>query len=262
MESTTGSTKPLTSPPVLLLHGQPGSARDWVSVQARLDGTTAIAIDRPGWDGSSRPSDLTGNVIAAREALDDAGIERAAIVGHSLGAAVAVLLTILHPERAAGLVLVAPSANTDSLYRLDRWLAQPGLGYLAGAGALVTTGLLLAAPPVRRRLAGRLWLDERYLRGAGRSLLTPATWRAFASDQRALVSELPALEARLGEIRTPTTIIAGSEDRVVPISAARRLATQIRDAELVVLERAAHLLPQQHPDRVAEVIAAAAAGGG
>jgi pimeloyl-ACP methyl ester carboxylesterase len=100
-----------------------------------------------------------------------------------------------------------------------------------------------------------MWLDERYLRGVGRSLLTPATWRAFASDQRALVSGLPALEARLGDIRAPTTIVAGREDRVVPLSAARRLATQIRDAELVVVQRAAHLLPQQHPDRVAAVIA-------
>lgn len=247
--------------PVLLLHGQPGSARDWALVQARLDGTTAIAIDRPGWDGSSRPTDLTGNAIAALRALDRAGIQRAAIVGHSLGAAVAVLLAILHPERVAALVLVAPSANTDSLYRLDHLLAQPVLGYVAGAGALLTAGLLLATPPMRRRLARRLWLDERYLRGAGRSLLAPATWRAFASDQRTLVFELPALEARLGEIRTPTTIIAGSEDRLVPISATRRLATQIRRAELVVLERASHLLPQQHANRVADVIAGVAGRG-
>jgi pimeloyl-ACP methyl ester carboxylesterase len=62
----------------------------------------------------------------------------------------------------------------------------------------------------------------------------------------------------LGEIRAPTTIIAGSEDRVVPISATRRLANQIRRAELVVLERASHLLPQQHADRVADVIAGVA----
>ena len=248
----------MASTAVLLLHGQPGSARDWASVQARLDGTTTIAIDRPGWDGSSRPTDLSGNALAARDVLDRCGIERATIVGHSLGAAVAVLLAVLHPERVAALVLVAPSANTDSLYRLDRVMAQPVLGYAAGAGALITTGLLLATPPVRRRLAGRLWLDDRYLRSAGRSLLAPSTWRAFATDQRALVSELPSLEARLGEIRAPTTILAGGEDRVVPISAARRLASQIPRAEFVVVHGASHLLPQQHADRVAAVIAAAA----
>lgn len=251
-----------SSSPVLLLHGQPGSARDWASVQARLDGTTAIAIDRPGWGGSSRPTDLAGNALAACEALDRAGAQRAVIVGHSLGAAVAVLLAILHPERVAALVLVAPSANMASLYPLDHMLAQPGLGYLAGSGALVTSGLLLAAAPVRRRLAASLRLDERYLRSSGRSLLTPATWRAFASDQRALVTALPELEARLGEIRAPTTIIAASADRMVPIAAVRRLATQIPGTELVVLERASHLLPQQHAGRVAVVIAAVAARSG
>lgn len=265
--SPAGTVRPerperLASTPVLLLHGQPGSARDWASVQARLDGTTAIAIDRPGWDGSSRPTDLTGNALAACKALDRAGVQRATIVGHSLGAAVAVVLAILHPERVAALVLVAPSANTDSLFPLDHLLAQPGLGYVAGAGALVSSGLLLAAAPVRRRLAGSLRLEERYLRAAGRSLLTPATWRAFASDQRALVTALPGLEARLGEIHAPTTIVAGSADRMVPIAAARRLATQIPGAELVVLERASHLLPQQHAGRVAVVIAAVAARSG
>lgn len=251
-----------SSTPVLLLHGQPGSARDWAAVQSRLDETRTIAIDRPGWDGSSRPTDLTGNVAAACEALDRAGVQRATVVGHSLGAAVAVLLAILHPERVAALVLLAPSANLDSLFPMDHLLARPAVGYVAGAGAMVTSGLLLAAAPVRRRLAATLRIDERYLRSAGRSLLTPATWRAFASDQRALVTALPGLEARLGEIRVPTTIVAGSGDRIVPIAAARRLATQIPGAELVVLERASHLLPQQHAGRVAVVIAAVAARSG
>lgn len=248
----------MASASVLLLHGQPGSARDWASVQARLDSARAIAIDRPGWDGSSRPADLSGNATAACAALDDAGIHRATIVGHSLGAAVAVLLAVSHPQRVEALVLVAPSVNMASLYRLDRLLAQPVLGYLAGAGALASTGLALTVAPVRRRVAEMLWLDERYLRVASRLLLTPATWRAFASDQRALVAGLPELEARLGEISAPTTIVAGSHDRVVPISAVRRLTAQIPDAELIVLERASHLLPQQHADRVSEVIAAAA----
>ena len=54
----------MASSPVLLLHGQPGGAREWAPVQSLLSGTTTIAIDRPGWDGSSRPTDLTGNAIA------------------------------------------------------------------------------------------------------------------------------------------------------------------------------------------------------
>jgi pimeloyl-ACP methyl ester carboxylesterase len=251
----------LASASVLLLHGQPGSARDWAPVTALLDGRArAIAIDRPGWDGLSLPADLTGNARAATGALDSAGIERATIVGHSFGAAVATRLAILHPERVEALVLIAPSANCDSLYPVDYLLAGRVVGYLAAVGALAAVGLALTAAPLRRRMAGLLSLDERYLRSTGRALLSPATWRAFASDQRALVSELPALEARLGEISAPTTIVASNTDRVVPIAAARRLATQIPNAELVVLERTGHLLPQQSADGLAELISAASLG--
>jgi len=245
---------------VLLLHGQPGSARDWAPVTARLDASaTPIAIDRPGWDGRSRPADLSGNAQAARAALDAAGVQRATIVGHSLGAAVAAWLAIVHPERVDALVLVAPSANRESLYRWDYLLADRLLGHLAGGAALASVGLALTAAPLRRRLAELLSLDERFLRRAGHSLLTPSTWRAFASDQRALVTALPQLEARLGEISVPTTIVAGGADRVVPISAATRLATQIPAAELVVFQGAGHLLPQQHARPLAELIAATSA---
>ena len=63
------------------------------------------------------------------------------------------------------------------------------------------------------------------------------------------------LERRLGEITVPTTIVAGAADRVVPIAAARRLAGQIRGAELVEIEDAGHLVHQHHAGEVARVIA-------
>ena len=103
-------------------------------------------------------------------------------------------------------------------------------------------------------------LDERYLGAAGRALLTPSTWRAFASDQRALVTGLPELESRLHEIAAPTTIVAGSADRVVPIESARLLATQIPRAQLTVIQRASHLLLQQHAGPVADAITATTRG--
>jgi pimeloyl-ACP methyl ester carboxylesterase len=118
--------------------------------------------------------------------------------------------------------------------------------------------LALCVRPLRRRFADALALDERYLHGAGFVLRAPATWRAFVIEQRALIHGLPFLEERLSRISAPTTIIAGAADRIVRISSARRLATQIPRAELVVLERASHLIPQQYADRVAEVVAAVA----
>ena len=137
---------------------------------------------------------------------------------------------------------------------MDYLLAAPLVGWLASVGAMAGGGLMLGTGPLRRWVAEATALDDRYLRAAGRMLLTPRAWRAFVREQRFLVRDLPALEGRLPEISVPTTIVAGTGDRVVPIAAARRLATQIRGAELVEIEHAGHLLHVQQASRLADVI--------
>jgi len=245
----------VSNDPVLLLHGQPGAATDWQRLRAALsNGVRTIAIDRPGWDGRSRVTDLAGNAEAALSALDGAGAARATVVGHSLGAAVAAWLAGLAPARVGRLVLVAPAANLESLGPIDYLLAAPVVGWLASVGAMAGGGLALGAGPVRRWVAEATALDDRYLQTAGRMLLTPAAWRSFVREQRCLVRDLPALERRLPGIAAPTTIVAGTGDHVVPIAAARRLRTQIPGAELVEVEHAGHLLHVQQAGRLAEVV--------
>ena len=240
---------------VLLLHGQPGSADDWRGVRAAV-GTRArtIAIDRPGWNGHGSPTDLAGNARAALAALAAEGASRAIVVGHSLGAAVAAWLAAEHPERVASLVLAAPSANRASLNRFDRLLATPLVGPTISTATLAGAGAALQAEPLRRRVSAGLGLDDDYLQTTGRALLRPATWRVFAFEQRMLIRQLPVLEQRLAAISSPTTVVRGTADRVVTPSSTSRLAAQIRGGELVQLPGATHLLPQQHPAELAEII--------
>jgi len=240
---------------VLLLHGQPGGARDWAQVVGRLRGRAEpIAIDRPGWDGRTPAQDFAGNARASLAALDARGIDRATIVGHSYGAAIAAWIAAHHPERVTSLVLAAPAANLAALEPVDRWLAMRIGGYLASSASLTGLGLALAAGPVRRWIIGDSELGEGYLKAAGRALLTPWARRAFATEQRALIADLPALDRRLGRIVAPTSILTGGEDRVVPAAAPRELAAQIPGARLTVLGRAGHLLPQLHSGQVADAI--------
>ncbi len=222
------------------------------------DQVTAFAIDRPGWDGQSRPQDLAGNARAALAFLDARGIERATIVGHSLGGAVAAWLAAEAPERVNALVLAAPAANRASLEWFDRWLTFPVAGPLTTAASLTGLGLALSVAPVRGWLAREAQLDAAYLRAAGRSLLTGWARHAFAVEQQALVHELSRLEERLAAIRAPTWVVTGAADRVVPVSAPRALVRQIPGARLVVLEGAGHLLPQRHARRLSATIRSAA----
>jgi pimeloyl-ACP methyl ester carboxylesterase len=253
----------VSNDPVLLLHGQPGAAADWDALRASIGPEMrTLAIDRPGWDGRSRATDLDGNARAALAELDRAGAARATVVGHSLGAAVAAWLASSAPDRVGRLVLIAPAANAESLTAFDSALAAPVLGTVASVAAMAGAGVALAGAPVRRWVAETTALDDRYLRAAGRVLRSPAAWRAFVYEQRALIRDIPALEARLGRLSAPATIISGSLDRVVPLHAARRLSAQIPGAELVVIAGARHLVHVQHADRVAGIVAPSRPVGG
>jgi pimeloyl-ACP methyl ester carboxylesterase len=242
-------------PPVLMLHGQPGGARDWRAVIDALHGRAdPFAIDRPGWDGRGTALDLAGNAGAALAELDARGIGRATVAGHSYGAAVAVWLAAHHPERVSALVLGAPAANLASLDPLDGLLALPVVGRISSAISMSGIGLMLGVAPARRWIARRSGLGDRYLRECGRDLLSPWAHRAFAAEQRRLRAGLEALERRLDDVRAPTWIISGSEDRVVPPSAPMMLRDQIPGAQLTILEHAGHLLPQLHARALADAI--------
>ncbi len=241
--------------PALLLHGQPGSARDWDGVIKELAGRVrTITFDRPGWDGRSRPRDLEGNVKAALSELDRADAGSATVVGHSLGGAIAAWLAAAYPERVSRLVLLAPAANRESLVAVDHLLAAPVVGELATAAALAGAGAALAVRPLRRLISSELRVDGWALDGASRRLLMPRTWGSFLAEQRMLMRQLPLLEPLLKRIVAPTTIVIGSADRLVPPHSARRLAEQIPDAELIEIERANHLLLHQHSRQIAEIV--------
>jgi pimeloyl-ACP methyl ester carboxylesterase len=209
--------------PILLLHGQPGNARDWDAVIASIGtGANVLAVDRPGWDGSSAPGGFERSAEAALAALDLAQADSATVVGYSYGAGVAAWIAARHPERVERLVLVSPAANTASLTLVDRLLALP----LVGHAASVALG----------------------------SLRSPRTARSFYVEQRSLIRDLSALEAALHRISAPTTIVIGTSDTVVPPRSARLLAAQIGSSELIDVPGGHHLLIAEIPARLAEII--------
>jgi pimeloyl-ACP methyl ester carboxylesterase len=251
------------APPALLLHGQPGSARDWDGIVAAIGGRIAtIAVDRPGWDEHSAPGGLAASADAALAELDRRGIEQAVVAGLSFGGAVAAWLATRHPDRVAGLVLVSAAANRESLTAFDRLLAVPVAGYLAGSLILSIAGLGLSARAVRGRLESTYEVSDGYLLAAGRRLCGRAAHRAFFVEQRALIRDLPVLECSLAQICAPTTVLVGTRDRIVPPAAGRRLVDQIPGARLVEIASGRHVLIAQHPRRVAEAIIEAAARAG
>jgi pimeloyl-ACP methyl ester carboxylesterase len=250
-----------SGPAVVLLHGQPGSAADWLPVSRLLkDSFTVVVPDRPGYGRTGgRAGGFRDNASAVLDLLDELQVARATIVGHSWSGGVAIALAEETPARVAGAVLIASVGPAEPLGRLDRLLATPPVGTALAAISLNLAARALSILSVRQ-------LVDRYLRGTtDEGLLAIAegwrrgdAWRSFVVEQRALFDELGDLAPGLAGITVPVTVVIGGADRIVPASTGHHLAAAIPGARLIRLERAGHLLSHERPEEVAAAIARAA----
>jgi pimeloyl-ACP methyl ester carboxylesterase len=242
--NTTHSVTDLgTGAPILLVHGQPGSRADWsrliplLAVDHRV-----IAIDRPGYGVSTEQAiGLVDNAFRLGQLLEARGACGATVVGHSLGAGIALAMA----ERSLGvgaLVLVGTAGVQGTVGRLDHVLALPLAGAL-GVTAVRAGSRILG----RRTESPTLAVIDGWGPNAGPS---------FVREQRALLREQAVLESALGRIRVPTTVVVGGRDRVVSPQAQRALAERIPGAQLVELPDAGHLIPYRRAAALAEIVRA------
>jgi uncharacterized protein (TIRG00374 family) len=244
---------------LVLLHGQPGTAADWEAVMERLPPQLhAVAVDRPGYGASrNRAAGFTANAEVVLHDLDERGVDTAVLVGHSWAGGVALEAAALAPDRVKAVVLLA-GVGPGSVGIVDWLLAAPVFGPLSAQLMWRWTPWI-----ARTRLA---WLSRRHgrpLYPGERGFLqvwgqkgggVEPLWRAFLTEQRALLSELADLEAALPSIGVPVLLLADPADQIVPIMTAQRLAGELPDARLRLVEHAGHDLPRRAPGAVAEAI--------
>src|SRR3954462_11737253 len=135
-----------SGPPVVLIHGMVNSSRHWEAVASRLaDRYTVIAPDLIGHGDSATPRgdySLGAHATFIRDLLAVIGVDRASIVGHSLGGGVAMQFFYQFPQRTERLVLVSSGGLGRGVSPLLRTAALPGAG---AALALGTRPPVLAA---------------------------------------------------------------------------------------------------------------------
>lgn len=243
-------------PPLLLLHGLGGSVFSWRENRLPLSRHFRVVVpDLPPHGRSPAPLDgdysLEGLVKGMVGFLDHLGIPRAALAGNSLGGGLALLLARDYPERVSALALLAPPAAVTRLPYIFYPLRLPVLGRKLG---------LLLGP----------WIMPWALRLIyhRRELITPQVVAAYAEPLRdrrrrlALTSlcrqvHLPPrkiIEAMLAQVRQPTTIIWGREDRIIPVRHARWLQERLPRAELHILPEVGHTPQEEAPAAVNEII--------
>jgi pimeloyl-ACP methyl ester carboxylesterase len=239
---------------VLLLHGQPGTGGDWAGVAAALreSGLRVTAPDRPGYGRSTLPAGgFAHNARAMAGLLDGPAV----VAGYSWAAGVALAMATRHPDKLRAVVLVCPVTPAGRLGRLDRALAGRHAGPLMARAGFLGAGAALAVPPLRRRIAPLVPGAD-----ASRWPELPRAWRTFWVEQRALVDELPGLDARFD---VPATFVLGERDHVTDPAEARAYAGRL-GADVTEVAGVGHLLPMQRPAEVADAIrlASGASSGG
>lgn len=223
--------------PLLLIHGAGGSHLDWPAELRRLPEASTLAPDLPG-HGRSRGTGRTsvGAYAADMVALLDAlKLERAILLGFSMGAAVALMLALHHRVRVAGLILL-------------------------GAGAQIRVNpVLLAGLQEDRAKWLRTLIDWQWAEGAGEQVKRLSLRRLLETDSAVLLNDYKAVDGfdvrdRLAQIPTPTLIIGGSHDRMIPFAHSEGLHAGIKGSKLVRIEGGGHLMALEQPQTVADAV--------
>lgn len=238
-----------TQPAVVFLHGVGGGRHGWAAQQAHVAalGWRSLAWDMPGYGDSDRvtPYDFAHLAQALWQMLDAAHIHQAMLVGHSMGAMVALQAWTQKPECIRGLLLAASSpafGNTDGEFQkqfLAQRLAPLEAGKIMGdiADKLIPT---MAATGVDQTN-----LVPALLKSAHQSMsaVPPDTYRAAL---HALVQF--EQRAALPTITVPVLCLAAEHDRTAPPAVMERMAQKIPGARYACVSGAGHLLHYEQPE--------------
>jgi pimeloyl-ACP methyl ester carboxylesterase len=246
--------------PLLLLHGLGGTKVTWFPILGPLaEKYRLIVPDLPGHGESDKPrTDYSPKFYAhtMRRLMDEVGIDRAALLGNSLGGRVALELALRSPNRVSSLVLLDPS--------------MPGLRwrYVLGLTRVVPTEFGAFPFLLRER-----WMEvairrlfahpdrlssEAYTAGASefiRIYRSPRARMAFFSTLAQIMSERPeAFFGALRRIKQPALVIFGEHDRLVPSRLGVRLTQYLPNARFAVLPDVGHVPQFEAPAETLELV--------
>jgi pimeloyl-ACP methyl ester carboxylesterase len=242
-------------PPVVLVHGTPWSSWVWRRVAARLAERFAVYVfDLLGFGVSEKRAGQNVSLAAHGERLAELlefwGLERPALIAHDIGGAAALRAHLLHDRQIAALALVDVVALApwgSPFYRLVR----QHVAVFEQLPAAIHQGVLRAyvataqPRPLNRELEDALiapWLGP-----AGQS----AFYRQIAQGDQRHTDEIESL---LGQITAPTLVIWGEADPWIPAARGVELARRIPSARLELLPGAGHLVQEDEPGELADLL--------
>ena len=231
--------------PVLFLHAFPFHSGQWEpQLQALGEAHRAITLDLRGFGGSDAPEDRSaytmesyaGDAVAV---LDDASVDKAVVVGLSMGGYIAFELWRRDRDRIAALVLADTRAESDPPEGIQKRSGQQELVSNEGTGGLIEalSGALLSTKTRESK--------PDVVQRAKELMDNPAA--GFIGALEAM-KKRPDSTGELTGIDVPTLVLVGEEDGVTPPDAARKIHEHVGGSKLVVVPEAGHISNLEAPD--------------
>ncbi len=257
--------RPGPEPAVLLIHGLPGTAEDFEDVTP-LIGHRTIAIDRPGYGFSTGGYfPFSRQVQAVHEVIERMHLGHPILVGHSYGGSISLAYAELHPTEVKGLVLVDAAAghcprHDDAFTRAQahfiKFMELPVIAQLSD----VTFSQLLrtvSSEPEESEAFSPAPVNPRHRHRVLAINLKHGNLEAYAGEILAANKEIETVTRGLGGIRVPTTVIQGTQDKLVKPECGRSIAASVPGARLRMVP-GGHMAPYTHPATVAAAVQAIA----
>jgi 3-oxoadipate enol-lactonase len=235
-----------SGPDIVLIHGFHTDLREWDDVAAGLARSRRVLrYDVRGHGRSALPAPLPSSFADLLGLLDELKIERATIVGLSMGATVALDFAITHPDRVDRLVLISPGIPGIEVTASFEWM-KPIAAAVRGGDT---------------RRAAELWWESPIL--AGVRQLGPAAerYRKIVIDNTAIWSVPkppppldPPAGTRLADVEAQVLVIAGDQDITGAMENARRVASLLPRARLHTIAGAGHMISMERPDEVIRLV--------
>jgi len=261
VESGTGDA---AAPPVVMLHGASSNLEVMRPLGERLaQDHRVLLLDRPGhgWSGREELSDATPGPQARMisQALQNLGVGPAILVAHSWSGALALRIALDHPERVAGLVMLAPVAYPwpGGVSQYNYVVTTPVVGPLLAHTITLPLGLMLADSGARGLFVPEAMPATFVKDSATRLLLRPREFLCNAWDLVSLRAAMAEQAPRYASIAVPITIIAGDADKTVSTHIhSQPLARTAPNTRLIVLAGVGHMIQYAAPDLVVSEIEA------
>lgn len=228
--------------PVLMVQGLGADRRGWI-LQRRAFGAKyrCLALDNRGVGRSDKPPGPYDLSMMARDAvavLDDAGVERAHVMGASMGGVISQIIGVLHADRVRSLTLACTACRQLPWRRelLSEWAA---LAETEGMASFV-------ARNARWLFGARSFRRLQPLIGPVGGLALNASPDAFIAQVDAILAADESLRDELHRVAVPTLVLVGSQDILTPRGDSEELATLIPGARMAVVRGAAHGFMFEH----------------